>query len=567
MADEEKAKAEKLAAVKKRAEQLKKKNKKAGPVAKKETKKETEEEQTETASAGAVEEPPPAPEEEEEGKGVEEPAENPLSPTQTSPPSLSLQSKLRSSSFRQGTISPTGFPLNSEGETAPAIYRKQVARIEDLENENKRLAKEAADAEKRWMKAEEELAELRETDIDGKKDNGSDSEVEKLKSELAALQRQNAQLQSAASRRHGPSASVSQSSPPAGELQAQLASKSATIETMELEISRLRAQAERQASAGGTDKEQIVALEEKLARAEQAAMKAQRELGDLKRNLERTTERAVKEGGARTSAETKARTLEQEAEGLRAEKAELEKKVEALDKKVAALGTLHKEHDSRMQALRKEKDRAEQEAREARSAVERLEAENARLRKKDAAEGGGDDDGVDELEDEERARMSKKIRDLEAEVYDLRRGIWHQRRKDMEFGGDEGGGLASPGGASGGFTNIDLGGGGLTSPHPGRKASHSKAGGGGIGGFFAGGINALTGSAAADEGDEPLLDDDDLDFDEEAFRRAQEEDARRRLERVREIKRGLKNWEGWRLDLVETRRGGGGYGVGEVFEV
>ncbi|RYP64966.1 hypothetical protein DL771_008535 [Monosporascus sp. 5C6A] len=566
MADEEKAKAERLAAVKKRAEQLKKKNKKAGAASKKETKKETEEEQTEVASGGAAEEPAPAPEEEED-KPVEEPAENPISPTQTSPPSLSQQSKLRSSSFRQGTVSPTGFALNSEGETAPEIYRKQVARIEDLEKENKRLAKEAADAEKQWRKAEEELAELREADVDGKKDNGSDSEVERLKSELAALQRQNAQLQSVASRRHGPSASVSQSSPPAGELQAQLASKSATIETMELEISRLRAHAERQASAGGTDKEQIIALEEKLARAEQTAMKAQRELGDLKRNLERTTERAVKEGSARTSAETKARTLEQEAEGLRAEKAELEKKVEALDKKVAALGTLHKEHDSRMQALRKEKERAEQDAREARSAVERLEAENARLRKKDAAEGGGDDDGVDELEDEEHARMSKKIRDLEAEVYDLRRGIWHQRRKDMEFGGGEGGGLASPGGASGGFTSIDLGGGGLTSPHPGRKASHGKAGGG-IGGFFAGGINALTGSAAADEGDEPLLDDDDLDFDEDAFRRAQEEDARRRLERVREIKRGLKNWEGWRLDLVETRRGGGGgYGVGEVFEV
>ncbi|RYP55320.1 hypothetical protein DL768_000075 [Monosporascus sp. mg162] len=566
MADEEKAKAEKLAAAKKRVEQLKKKNKKAGGAARKETKKETEEDQTESnqepeaASAGIAEEPAP-PYEVEEDKGGQEPAENPLSPTQTSPPSLSQQSKLRSSSFRQGTVSPTGFALNSEGETAPEIYRKQVARIEDLEKENKRLAKEAADAEKQWRKAEEELAELREADVDGKKDNGSDSEVEKLKSELAALQRQNAQLQSVASRRHGPSASISQNPPPTGELQAQLASKSATIETMELEISRLRAHAERQASAGGTDKEQIIALEEKLARAEQAAMKAQRELGDLKRNLERTTERAVKEGSARTSAETKARTLEQEAEGLRAEKAELEKKVEALDKKVAALGTLHKEHDSRMQALRKEKERAEQEAREARSAVERLEAENARLRKKDAAEGGGDDDGVDELEDEERARMSKKIRDLEAEVYDLRRGIWHQRRKDMEFGGDEGAG------ASGGFTSIDLGG-GLTSPHPGRKASHSKAGGGGIGGFFAGGINALTGSAAVDEGDESLLDDDDLDFDEDAFRRAQEEDARRRLERVREIKRGLKNWEGWRLDLVETRRGGGGgYGVGEVFEV
>lgn len=99
------------------------------------------------------------------------PAETPVSPTQTA----ASQSKLRSSSFRQGTVSPTGFPLSPEGETAPEIYRKQVARIEDLEKENKRLAKEAADSEKRTQKAEEELADLREADRDG-----SDSQVEKL---------------------------------------------------------------------------------------------------------------------------------------------------------------------------------------------------------------------------------------------------------------------------------------------------------------------------------------------------------------------------------------------------
>ena len=398
------------------------------------------------------------------------------------------------------------------------------------------------------------------------------------------MQRQNAQLQSAAAnRRHGSSPSVAMGAAPAGELQAQLDSKSAPIEAMELEISRLRAQASRQASAGGTDKEQIVALEGKLARAEQAAMKAQRERDDLKRNLERATERAVKEGSARSSAETKARTLEREAEALRAGKTELEKKADALDKKVAALGTLHKEHDGRTQALRREKERAEKEARDARSAADRLEAENARLRKREAGEGGGDDDGVDELENEERERMTKKIRDLEAEVYDLRRGIWHQRRKDMELDGDDesaqGQGRAKglrvdP--TSPGFTNVDLGSaGGLASP---GSAARSR----GFGDFFASGINALTGggddgphhghrhgsfgahdrAAGADDG---LLDDEDFDFDEDAFRRAQEEDARR-LERIKEIKRGLKNWEGWRLDLVDSRRGAG-YGVGEVFEV
>lgn len=321
---------------------------------------------------------------------------------------------------------------------------------------------------------------------------------------------------------------------------------------MELELSRLRAQAARQANSDGTDKEQITALEEKLARAEQASSKANRELADLKRNLERTTEKAVREGSSRTSAETRVKTLEQENATLSESLAELQKKHEALEKKVTALGTLHKENDSRSQALRREKETAEKEVADLKSKMEKLEAENTRLRKKDAAEGGGDDDGVDELEDEERQRLEKKVRDLEAEVYDLRRGIWHQRRRDMEGGPDE----ASPGG----FTNVDLSG-----PLSPTSASRAK---GGFGEFLASGLNALTGTGTPGEKDDDgfLDDDDDMDFDEDAFRRAQEEDAKKRLERIKEIKRGLKNWEGWRLDLVDTRRGGG-YGVGEVFDI
>lgn len=331
---------------------------------------------------------------------------------------------------------------------------------------------------------------------------------------------------------------------------------------MELELSRLRAQAARQEASGGTDKDQIVALEEKLARAEQAASKATRELVDLKRNLERTTEKAVREGSSRTSAETRVKTLEQENSTLNDSLAELQKKHDALEKKVQALGNLHKENDSRTQSLRREKEAAEKETTELKSKVERVEAENTKLRKKDAAEGGGDDDGIDELENEERQRLEKKIRDLEAEIYDLRRGIWHQRRREMEAGAE--GEEASPGGD---FTNIDLSAGPLSPTSAARKASGR---GTGLGDFFTSGLNALTG-AAAEKGagtgdDEGLLEDDDLDFDEDAFRRAHEEDAKKRLERIKEIKRGLKNWEGWRLDLVDTRRGGG-YGVGEVFEI
>jgi hypothetical protein len=101
--------------------------------------------------------------------------------------SLSLQSKMRSSSFRAssgGPLSPNYAPFSPDGDTAPDIYRKQALKIEELERDNKRLAKEASDGERRWKKAEEELEELREAEDDttSRKDisSGSSAELEKL---------------------------------------------------------------------------------------------------------------------------------------------------------------------------------------------------------------------------------------------------------------------------------------------------------------------------------------------------------------------------------------------------
>lgn len=125
------------------------------------------------ASAAEVEEPAE--------EAAEEPKDLPTSPSQAAP-SLSQQSKLRSTSFRKGSISASGplspGPFSPDGETAPDIYRKHVARIEELEKENKRLLKESSDAEKRWQKAEEELADLREAD--GDPAVKKDGQVEKL---------------------------------------------------------------------------------------------------------------------------------------------------------------------------------------------------------------------------------------------------------------------------------------------------------------------------------------------------------------------------------------------------
>lgn len=314
------------------------------------------------------------------------------------------------------------------------------------------------------------------------------------------------------------------------------------MEAMELELSKLRASQERHESGASSGKEQVAALEEKLARAERAASSAQQELQDLRRNLDRTAEKAVRDSSERTSLETKLRTVEHELADQLAIRADLEAKNDALEKKNAALTTLHKEQDSRTQALRREKERLEGEVKELKTKMDHLEAENAKLKARTSMDGGMDDDAVDELADEGRQKLERRIRELESENHDLRSGLWIGRRRELE--GTEG---------NVGFQDVDLGSSGVGSPTQ-RKQ------GGGFGELITSGINALTG------GDEGFLDDDDgMDFDEEAFKKAQAEEAAKRLERIKEVKRQLKNWEGWRLDLVDTRRGGGG--LGEIFDI
>ena len=106
-------------------------------------------------------------------------AESPPRPSHNRQPSLSIQSKIRSTSFRQNSISQTSAsnlpPLSPDADSVTEVYRKQAARLEELEKENKRLAKEARESEGRWRKMEEELEDLREA-------NG---EVAELKSKAA----------------------------------------------------------------------------------------------------------------------------------------------------------------------------------------------------------------------------------------------------------------------------------------------------------------------------------------------------------------------------------------------
>lgn len=365
---------------------------------------------------------------------------------------------------------------------------------------------------------------------------------------------------------------------------------------MELEISNLRAQVTDQSSSNSASETQVAALEEKASQSKIALEKTERELADTKEALTRASEKAVKEGVDKTSTETLIRSLQREVEEGKNEKSEADKKIENLEKKLQAIGNLHKETEARHQTRLRESEKAEKETAMLRKKLSSIENENLRLReerdriKKREAGGGADDEALDELEDEERQRLERRIRDLEGENFDLRRGVWQEKRQELAGEGypDEGAESAVDAGANA-FDDVDLVGG---RPDHARRRSmalqqqqqHSS-----FSTVLSSGFAAFTGAnqnnrsragssnpphphAPATRGSLELLSEENLDdeFDEAEFARAQaEEEARKRVEWVREIKRKLRDWNGWRLDLVDSRAGaeGAGVGMGEIFEV
>ncbi|KAJ5819979.1 hypothetical protein N7474_005570 [Penicillium riverlandense] len=662
--DEARAKAEKLAAAKKRVAALQKQKKKAnkkpaGADAPKDA--EPTEDITTTAAETEIEPPaeteekprdeqaadatiPEQPEDEEEAiQDTPEPsaesAAEPMPPAPTSPdpdaeplaaldtpraghgrqPSLSIQSKMRSSSFRktsisQGTASPSpSSTLKSPSQTLPPltgdsaheVFRKQSTRIEELEKDNKRLEKDLSDATSRWRKTEDQLEDLREASVDDaelreklKMAEDKAAEIESLKAEIASLQRQNSQLQTRSHRNNASVAVPGTSESPPADLVRQLESKSATIEAMELEISNLRAQLASQSSSNSAHETQLAALEDKASQGQAALERAQRELADTKAALTRASEKAVKEGVDKTSTETLIKTLQREIEELKNEKGEADKKIDTLDKKLQALGNLHKESETRHQLRLRESEKSDKETAIMRKKLASIENENLRLReerdrirKRDAT--GADDEALDELEDEERQRLERRIRELEGEVFDLRRGVWQEKRHELATHADEGVDSAGPVDAgANAFDDVDLVGG---RPEHARRRSmamqqqqwnqqqHSSFSTVLSSGFaaFTGGSNNNNRARASSSnppyaqgtrGSLELLSEENFDdeFDEAAFARAQaEEEARKRVEWMRELKKKLRDWNGWRLDLVDSRAGaeGAGVGMGEIFQV
>jgi hypothetical protein len=356
---------------------------------------------------------------------------------------------------------------------------------------------------------------------------------------------------------------------------------------MELEISNLRAQLTDQSTSSSAHESQIAALEVKLSRSESTLEGTQRELTETKAALTRASEKAVKEGVDKTSTETLIKNLERELSELKQGKTESEKKIETLEKKIEAMGNLHKESESRHQTRLRESEKTEQEVALLRNRLASAENENLRLkeeqeniRKRNAV--GADDDAIDELEDEERARLERRIRDLEGEVFDLRRGVWRERREELVADGHEPALSFSSNAnqAANTFDDVDLVGG---APEHARRRSNQQHSS--FSTVLSSGLAAFTGGNGnrarapsnkqhppATRGSLELLSEENFDdeFDEAEFARAQaEEEARKRVEWVREIKKKLKDWHGWRLDLVDSRAGaeGAGVGMGEIFSI
>ena len=477
-------------------------------------------------------------------------------------PSVSLQSKIRSTSFRDS------------GPLSPAATSGLLSRLEELERENRRLSKEAEEHENRWRRVEEELEEVREQNAEKSLSAGgaAEKEIKRLRAEIDTLKRRTSTARREST--HGGGDDVES-------LKAELESKDSTIADMQLEISRLRGQLSSQTQGCETHGEQISALQYSISTTEGKLRGLENDLADAKKALTKASEKAVLDGTERTSKDTKIRSLERELQAAVSQRDEVMKKAEQLDKKVEAMNKLHREAESRNAAKLATAEATAREIPTLRAKVEKTESENARLREKHKRVMSGDGGGevLDELEDEERQKLERRIRDLEGQVFDLQRGVWRERRIQMQPRGDEGSRTSLDPAED--FDEVDLSGSGNASRRRSsanvlqqQQTRHS-----GFTQVLSSGLAAFRASTTSPDSqlrtqnrprNDSLLQefDDDDAFDENAFAHAQrEEEARRMVEHVREVKRGLKQWVGWRLDLVDARRAGVGIGLGEIFDV
>jgi hypothetical protein len=537
-------------------EQLKKEQQKKGKkgTGKKKEDRATEPKQEDPTPTDAADTAPPAADEAKaDGEEAVEPTtEDATRPEPSRKMSISVQSKQRSESFRQGNA-----PL-SPGVEVQDLYRKQAARIEELEKENKVFKEQHEDGALRLAKTEEELESLREGNGDHVEAKSQAKEADRLKTELASAQRQLAQAQQAVK---GTQRRESGTSPDVTE---QLASKVSTIESLELELSSLRNQMNGLHSTVLERDASTKELDDRAQAAEAATESVKQELDALKVSMTFPSEE-TKAANEDPEALTKRITvLESDLRTANTNLDAAAKRATSLEQKIEALTKLHRDATNTSQAKDKE-----------------LTELRSQLRRRDRPSHVRDASEFELGEEEtETGALQARIRALEAENFDLRRGVWREKRAEMQPGmeGEHGNSTRSPE-----YEDVDLN--GPYSPFGGRGSNGSRQQHSTFQDVLTSGISAFTGRAreATSAVSRPrgstgahgrkqslglLSEDDDDEFDPEAFQLAQEEEAKRRVERVKEVKRGLEKWRGWRMDIAEMRAdGAGGREVGPVFEV
>ena len=436
--------------------------------------------------------------------------------------SAARESRERSKSFRQSS--------DAVSEGAKKTHEKHSARIEELEAENTQLKED--------LEAQKSAAA---------KNDASTQEIERLRKELDAA------------RRHQKPKSNS------SDLTAQLATKTTVLESLELELSTLRHTLD-------TTKQSLSDAEARARAAEESSSSAETRLQELKTSLEAQPD-AEKDDEKPEDPSKKIALLTSDLHSAQSAFTQSTTRIAALEARATTLQKLHSDaetqHATQTRSRIAELESARAEIATLKKRLSSTTNENARLRSSSTssppqADNDEDDDAVDELEDEARAKLEERVRALEAENFELRRGVWKARRTELqgELSPDH---PASPGL----FDDVDL-----NTPHPGMSRSLSSQGQG-MGAAFGNFVNAFNKQIGEIAGGTPSNQQryramsggarasfDDEEFDEGAFAAASqaEDETRRaeelaRIERVKEVKRGLVEWKGWRVDLVDLRGG------------
>lgn len=497
-------------------------------------------------------------------------------------PSESKQSKQRSESFRQGSSGPL-----SPGAEVQDLYKKQAARIEELEKESKSYKQQQEEGASRLAKAEEELEKLREDSSDVAELKTKSKEAETLKEELASVQRQLSQAQQQAAKNNRRQSTTSP------DLSAQLANKTSTIESLELELSNLRNQVNGLQTSLSERDASVKDLEGKVQTAETASDAYKQELEQLKTTLAASPPKTEAEEGkneketnskettdddhpSKETLTTRITLLESDLRTATTNLTTAQDRAQSLEQKIETLTKLHREATSAQTGK-------DAELTDLRQQVQQLSRRRGGEERKGNAQDKDAAGDFELSEDEtETGILQAKIRALEAENFDLRSGVWREKRAALQPGMNDDDDAYHPSS----YEDVDLN----TSPHRGRRESAALRPTAPTARQTSSFQDVLRSGISAFRGDEngggggpyahgrqqslDLLEDDDGDsFDPEAFRRAQEEEGQKRLERVREVKRGLEGWKGWRVDLVGQREGvaaqmqgmgGGGSGVFEI---